>query len=378
MGQRCPRTSIFNGYLGLTQDYTKALSYFDKSSSYLGKWARIYLKFIRNEKCSANDYYALAYIFNSYELVELDYEKSLMMMEKAYQGGHPRAKEGYHSFLDNMAKIYGTPTYIAEFCAQRMYELFNDKSGYQHVVKHLLQDAEKCGGEKSKRLLEKALKYGSPDAAYELAYLAYCGDDYEKASALYDVAIQMGYKVTNFDIKKEIRQRKLEEQRKMEEIKSLQRRSEAEYANTHNRSSDLSGYIIGGALIAGAIAIINSFNSGSSSNSSTSSSSYSTSSYSTSSSSSRSSLQEGDYVECMLWRDGTCGYRGRVAGKNGDKVRVYIDDVILKGLFTFWIPACQETGWRELRYVHGYDYDFNKEYWGRGDIIEVPEWCLSK
>lgn len=102
------------------------------------------------------------------------------------------------------------------------------------------------------------------------------------------------------------------------------------------------------------------------------------SSASSNTSANKGPLREGEHVKCMLWRDGTVGYEGRVAGKNGDKVKVYIDDVHLKGLLTFWIPACEYTGWKQLRYMNGYDYDSKTQYYGRGTIIEVPEWCLTR
>ena len=373
---------------GVSRDYSKALYYFDKGAklgfedlAFEAKQVRAYLKYKDGKECTPEDNYALSYLYGSYMLEGGPYyESSVTFMEKAYQGKYPKAREDYRLFLKNRTDNPSVPGYVAEFCAQRLYQLYGDKSGYDYLGDIYYENAHRIApvfydknAAKAYPLYEKALKYGSAKAAYWLGEYVYGKENNpEKALPLYETAIKLGYpeEVDLRNIKMDINQRK------EERIRSIQRQNETDYQKAKNQSPNLAGYIIGGAIIAGIIAILNSDSSKSSSSSGSSSSS--SSSYSSSSSSSNSTLYEGDRVKCMSWRDGTCGYYGRVAGKNGDKVTVYIDDVVLKGIMTFWIPASQETGWKELRYYHGYDYDFKREYFGRGDTIEVPEWCLTK
>lgn len=376
---------------GVPRDYSKALYYYDKGAK-LGssdlasnaKSVRAYLKYKDGKECTAEDYYFLSYLFGSYALTGGPYfEDAVVLMEKAYQGGYAKARKEYLSFLKDYTQNSIVPGPVAEFCAQRLFQLSGDKSGYEQLGDRYCYSAKKIApvyysGDPATAypLYEKALKYGSAEAAYWLAEYAFDTEkNPEKALPLYEAAIKLGY--PEYIELKYVKQ--AINQRKEDRIRSLQRQSEADYHKAQSQSSNIAGYVIGGALIAGLIAILNSDSSkGSSSSGSYSSSSSYTSSSSSSSSSSSNTLYEGDRVKCMIWRDGTCGYYGRVAGKYGDKVKVYIDDVVLKGIMTFWIPASQETGWKQLRYYHGYDYDFKREYFGRGDTIEVPEWCLTK
>ena len=371
---------------GVSQNYSTALSYLDKGAR-LGydsfkeeaQDIRSYLKYIKGESCTPQENYAVSLLFDTYIFGKPNYEEAVTAREKAFQAGYSKAKEGHHDFLLYKCGNPLCPTYVAEFCAQRMYELYGDQSGYEYVGSHYFEDAQKTNSDWAVPLYEKAIKYGHAEAALYLGDYYERHGDPEKALALYETSMKLGYGYIDLSgVKRSINQRK------EEQMRAYQRQNEAEYTRAQNQSSNLAAYIVGGAIIAGVIALLNSNNYGSSSKSSSSSSysssssSSSSSSYSSSSSSSSNNqFREGQYVKCMIWRDGTCGYKGRVAGVNGDKVTVYIDDVILKGILSFWIPASQETGWKELRYFHGYDYDLKREYYGRGDTIVVPSWCLS-
>lgn len=151
----------------------------------------------------------------------------------------------------------------------------------------------------------------------------------------------------------------------------LQRKQQSTKRAARAENSSIGGIIALGC-VAGLVACAIDYFSNNKSSSTSSNDGYS------GASSNSGPLREGERVKCMIWRDGTVGYEGRVAGKNGDKVKIYIDDVHLKGLLTYCIPASECTGWKELRYANGYDYNTNREYFGRGTIIEVPEWCLKR
>jgi len=144
-------------------------------------------------------------------------------------------------------------------------------------------------------------------------------------------------------------------------------------ANSYTKKSSYGTLFVAGAVIAGVAALI--------ANSSKSSSSSSSSSYSSSSSSSSSSantprsLYEGCNVKCI--GSSGSGYYGRVTAINGDKCKVYIDRVVLKGWLTLYLGANQYTGWKDLSYTTHYDYDLKKQFYGRGEIIEVPKSCLE-
>ena len=143
-------------------------------------------------------------------------------------------------------------------------------------------------------------------------------------------------------------------------------------ANSYTKKSSMGALFVAGAIIAGAAALISS-----SSSKSSSSSSYSSSSSSSSSPSSTSrTLYEGCSVRCFKWSKGS-GYYGRVTAINGNKCKVYIDKVVLKGLLTLYISASEYTGWKDLSYTTHYDYNMRKQFYGCGEIIEVPISCLE-
>lgn len=145
--------------------------------------------------------------------------------------------------------------------------------------------------------------------------------------------------------------------------------------SSYTKKSSVGTLFVAGALIAGAVALIHSSSKSSNSSSKSSTSSSSSASSYTKSSTPRS-LYEGCHVKCFMWSKGS-GYYGRVTAINGDKCKVYIDRVVLKGLLTLYIPASQYTGWKDLSYTTHYDYDWKKQFYGRGEIIEVPKSCLD-